>query len=129
MFVYLIAAPYEGCQDVVFSSADKAEEYLVKNKDFHSSVVVVPVDGGAREYLDPSPARVAMLKAREEEDRLWWEDYRANAVCDICGVKGYKTCECYAETNCGEFGGVTKKGTPCLNVVAVRYAEKCHLHK
>jgi flavin-binding protein dodecin len=129
MFVYLIEASYEGCQDVVFSSVDKAEEYLVKHSDFHSWIVRVEVDGVSREILKPSPAREAMRKASEEEHALWWAEVRENSVCDLCGVKGYNACDCYAETNCGELGGVTKKGTACLNIVAVRHAEKCHLHK
>lgn len=129
MFVYLVEASYEGCQDVVFSSADKAEEYLIKCGDLDSWVVPVEVDGVVCEALEPSPARVAMREAREEESRQFWAEYQANAVCDVCGVKGYNACECYAETNCGEFGGVTKRGSSCLNVVSVRLAEKCYLHR
>ena len=130
MKIYLVGTAYEGNADVAFSSQELAEQYLIANGG--DSVIAIDLDGnGAYTMTTPSPileAHYAQQKANSE--KLWAEirDYQDNQIHNACGVVN-RDCQCWAETNCGEFGGVTKKGTSCLNSVLVNDGNRCHLHK
>jgi hypothetical protein len=130
MKIYLVGTAYEGNADVAFSSQELAEQYLIANGG--DSVIVIDLDGnGAYADTTPSPmleAHYAKIKADSKEMWAKIRDYQDNQIHSDCGLVN-RECQCWAETNCGEFGGVTKKGTACLNPVLINNSEKCHLHR
>lgn len=130
MKIYLVGIAYEGNADVAFSSQELAEQYLIANGG--DSIIEIDLDGnGAYRLTTPSPMLEAHYAQQEaESEKLWAEivERQNNQIHSGCGVVN-RDCQCYAETNCGEFGGVTKKGTPCLNPVLVNDGNRCHLHQ
>jgi len=130
MKIYLISSDYEGNANIAFSTQELAEEYLIANGG--DDVLEVTLDGGySFTYPDPTPVlvahqeqmRLAQIKRDEEFRQL--QDVQIHSGCGLVN----RECNCYAETSCGEFGGVTKKGTDCLNSVLISNGERCHLHK
>lgn len=133
MNIYLIHTDYEGCGNIAFSTPELAEQYIIENGNVTTDdVVAVELDGGySFTYLEPSPLLVAhqeQAKIENEKFRAEMREYRDNQIHEKCGLTN-GACQCYAETPCGEFGGVTKKGTKCLNPVLISNGERCHLHR
>jgi hypothetical protein len=130
MNIYLIASDYEGNANIAFSTQELAEQYLIKNGG--DSIVRVTLDGGySFDYVEFSPAtqkHFAGLQAEYDKDMAEWRERYNSEIHNGCGVVR-SACQCYAETSCGEFGGVTKKGTKCLNTVLLNGGERCHLHR
>jgi hypothetical protein len=131
MNIYLISNDYEGCGNIAFSTQELAEQYLIDNGG--DDVVRVVLDGGySFDYTTPSPLLVAhqeqqrLEQIRSDEQFRQWSDEQ---LCRMCGVVNAQ-CECWAETMCGDNGGVTRKGAPCLNTVTIRLSVggRCHLH-
>lgn len=129
MKIYLISSDYEGCAELAFSTAELAENYLIAREDLHSDVVAVTLDSPMTPDEYPAtPLLDAMRKAWSESQTRETALFIANYACEYCGA-GWKSCDCHAETACGDFGGVTKRGTACLNTVSKREATPCHLHR
>lgn len=128
MFVYLISEGYEGFSSRVFSSQELAEQFLIDREDLFSDVVRVSVDTNDEEFLPESPALLAIRGEWRAQALREMQEFLAEQVCDVCGVQGHKACRCYAEVPCGSFGGVTKKGSACLNSVLEREGSRCYLH-
>ena len=129
MKIYLVNVDYENNADVAFSTQELAEQYIIANGG--DAVIEVSLDGGDARVTTPSPMLEAYYaKVEAESQKMWAEihDYHDNQTHDVCGELN-KDCVCFAETNCGEFGGVTKKGTPCFNSVLISNKEKCYLHR
>jgi hypothetical protein len=129
MKIYLVSTAYEGNSDVVFSSQELAEQYLIANGG--DCVIELTLDSEGYSMTTPSPMLEAHFAKREaDSEKMWAEihEYQNNQIHNGCGLVN-RECQCWAETNCGEFGGVTKKGTACFNPVLIANGEKCHLHR
>jgi hypothetical protein len=129
MKIYLVSTAYEGNADVVFSSQELAEQYLIANGG--DCVIELTLDNEGYSMTTPSPMLEAhYAKCEADSEKMWAEirDYQDNQIHNGCGLVN-RECQCYAETNCGEFGGVTKKGTSCFNPVLISNGERCHLHR
>jgi len=129
MKIYLISSDYEGNANIAFSSQELAEEYLIANGG--DDVLEVTLDGGySFTYPDPTPVLVAhqeqmrLAQIKRDEEFRQWQDVQIHNGCGLTN----RECQCWAETNCGEFGGITKKGTACLNAVLISNGERCYLH-
>ena len=130
MKIYLVGTAYEGNADVAFSTQELAEQYLIANGC--DSVIEIDLDGnGGYKMTTPSPmleAYYAKQKLENEIANAEMHEWFNNQIHNGCGLVN-RECQCYAETSCGEFGGVTKKGTNCLNPVLISNGERCHLHR
>ena len=138
MEIYLIHNDYEGCETLAFSTQELAEQYLINNGG--DDVVRVVLDSvyssdnrtPSPYYPTPSPTlvahreRLAIQIAEQQEQFRKWQNEQ---LCKMCGVVNAQ-CECWAETMCGDNGGITRKGSPCCNSVVVRLSVggRCHLH-
>jgi len=130
MKIYLVGTAYEGNADVAFSSQELAEQYLIANGG--DSVIAIDLDGnGGYTMTTPSPMLEAhYAKEKADSEKMWAEirQWRDAEIHNGCGLTNGE-CQCFAETTCGEFGGVTKKGTKCLNPVLISNGNPCHLHQ
>jgi hypothetical protein len=131
MNIYLIHEDYEGNANIAFSTQELAEQYLIDTNQ-EMDIVRVTLDGGySFDYVELSPAtskHFADLQAEHTKSMAEWRERYNSEIHTACGVVR-SACQCYAETNCGEFGGVTKKGTKCLNPVLISNGNPCHLHQ
>ena len=131
MEIYLIHTDYEGNDTIAFSTQELAERWLIDNGG--DDVVRVVLDGGySFDFTTPSPLLVAhqeKMKLDAEQQREQYRQWRDEQLCTMCGVVNAQ-CECWAETMCGDNGGITRKGSPCCNSVVVRLSVggRCHLH-
>lgn len=132
MDIFLIAFDYEGNANVAFSTQELAEQYLIANGGDY--IVKVTLDGGKSSVVDtidlsPETQKYFQeIRDLSEKEFLEFRERWDTEIHTACGVVR-SACECYAETNCGEFGGVTKKGTACFNPVLISNGERCHLHR
>lgn len=128
MFIYLIETPYEGADSRAFSTAALAEQALLAEGDFYSYIVRVTLDSNESVDVEFSPEFLAAKEAAYAEEQADREEFLQTYACDVCGA-GYNACECWASIACGELGGITKKGTACLNSVLKRKEQRCYLHR
>ena len=129
MKIYLVSSDYEGNADVAFSTQELAERYLIANGG--DCVIAVTLDGDGYEMLKPSEmlkAHYSNLEAKRINEQAEFDEWLNTLTCQMCNLIN-RECQCWATVSCGELGGVTKKGTACLNEVLVRENQKCHNHR
>ena len=132
MDIFLIAFDYEGNANVAFSTQELAEQYLIAHGGDY--IVKVTLDGGKSSVVDtidlsPETQKYFQeIRDLSEKEFLEWRERYNSEIHTDCGLTNLE-CNCYEETCCGEFGGVTKKGTKCFNPVLIVKGEKCYLHR
>ena len=132
MNIYLVSTAYEGNADVAFTTQELAELWLINNGG--DCVIEITLNGNGG-YTITTPSEMLLAhreQVRIDNERMWAEhqEWRNNELCPDCGIVN-RDCKCWESTVCGDNGGITRQGTPCLNEVLVRDVPsgRCHHHR